>query len=116
MAAEAACLALGITAVADRSQVLLAPGGPRVMEVGPRLGGGHDAELCKAALGVDLSAAAVNAALGRRRAARRDARAGGRRALPDRAGGASRARRRAGRGGALPGVEPASVLPRAPER
>lgn len=35
------------------------------MEVAARLGGGHDAELCAAALGVDLSAAAVRAALGR---------------------------------------------------
>jgi biotin carboxylase len=44
--------------------VLLAPDGPRVMEVAARLGGGHDGELCAAALGVDLSAAAVRAALG----------------------------------------------------
>ena len=36
------------------TQVLLAPDGPRVMEVAARLGGGHDAELCAAALGVDL--------------------------------------------------------------
>ena len=63
--AEAACRALGITAGPTYTQVLLAPGGPRVMEVAARLGGGHDAELCNAALGVDLSAAAVNAALGR---------------------------------------------------
>ena len=35
------------------------------MEVAARLGGGHDGELCAAALGVDLSAAAVLAALGR---------------------------------------------------
>jgi biotin carboxylase len=42
----------------------MAPDGPRVMEVAARLGGGHDAELCGAALGVDLSAAAVRAALG----------------------------------------------------
>ena len=33
-----------------------APDGPRVMEVAARLGGGHDGELCAAALGVDLSA------------------------------------------------------------
>ncbi len=64
-AAAAACRALGITAGPTYTQVLLAPDGPRVMEVAARLGGGHDAELCNAALGVDLSAAAVNAALGR---------------------------------------------------
>ena len=46
------------------TQVLLAPDGPRVMEVAARLGGGHDGELCAAALGVDLSGAAVRAALG----------------------------------------------------
>jgi biotin carboxylase len=63
--AEAACRALGITAGPTYTQVLLAPDGPRVMEVAARLGGGHDAELCMAALGVDLSGAAVNAALGR---------------------------------------------------
>jgi biotin carboxylase len=62
--AEAACGALGIAAGPTYTQVLLAPGGPRVMEVAARLGGGHDAELCAAALGVDLSAAAVRCALG----------------------------------------------------
>jgi biotin carboxylase len=63
-AAEAACGALGLAAGPTYTQVLLAPGGPRVMEVAARLGGGHDAELCAAALGVDLSAAAVRVALG----------------------------------------------------
>jgi biotin carboxylase len=63
--AEAACHALGLTAGPTYTQVLLAPSGPRVMEVAARLGGGHDGELCAAALGVDLSAAAVCAALGR---------------------------------------------------
>jgi biotin carboxylase len=63
-AAEAACSALGLTSGPTYTQVLLAPDGPRVMEVAARLGGGHDGELCAAALGVDLSAAAVRAALG----------------------------------------------------
>jgi biotin carboxylase len=36
-----------------------------VLEVAARLGGGHDAELCEAALGVDLNALAVDFALGR---------------------------------------------------
>ena len=35
-----------------------------VMEVAARLGGGHDAELCLAATGVDLNGLAVSAALG----------------------------------------------------
>jgi biotin carboxylase len=35
-----------------------------VMEVAARLGGGHDAELCEAALGVDLNGLALAAALG----------------------------------------------------
>jgi biotin carboxylase len=62
--AEAACRALAIRHGPTYTQVLLGPGGPRVMEVAARLGGGHDGELCAAALGVDLSAAAVRAALG----------------------------------------------------
>jgi biotin carboxylase len=64
-AAESACRALGIAGGPTYTQVLLTPSGPRVMEVAARLGGGHDGELCAAALGVDLSAAAVLAALGR---------------------------------------------------
>jgi biotin carboxylase len=63
-AAEAACRALGIEHGPTYTQVLIAPDGPRVLEVAARLGGGHDAELCQVALGVDLSAAAVHAALG----------------------------------------------------
>ena len=46
------------------TQVRLGPDGPRVVEVAARLGGGHDAELCRAALGVDLNALALAAALG----------------------------------------------------
>jgi biotin carboxylase len=34
------------------------------VEVAARLGGGHDAELCTAALGVDLNGLAITAALG----------------------------------------------------
>ena len=64
-AAAAACRALAITEGPTYTQVLISADGPRVMEVAARLGGGHDAELCAAALGVDLSAAAVLAALGR---------------------------------------------------
>ena len=46
------------------TQVRLGPDGPRVMELAARLGGGHDAELCLAALGVDLNGLALAAALG----------------------------------------------------
>jgi len=38
--------------------------GGKVMEVAARLGGGHDAELCEEALGVDLNGLALAAALG----------------------------------------------------
>ena len=48
------------------TQIRLGPDGPRVVEVAARLGGGHDAELCRAALGVDLNDLAVSFALGER--------------------------------------------------
>ena len=38
--------------------------GAHVVELATRLGGGHDAELCRAVLGVDLNALALAAALG----------------------------------------------------
>jgi biotin carboxylase len=62
--AERAVEALGITDGPTYTQIVLGPDGPRVLEVAARLGGGHDAELCQAALGVDLAALAVRAALG----------------------------------------------------
>jgi biotin carboxylase len=46
------------------TQIVLGPDGPRVMELAARLGGGHDAELCRVALGVDLNGLALAAALG----------------------------------------------------
>jgi biotin carboxylase len=46
------------------TQVLVGPQGARVGELAARLGGGHDAELCKAVLGVDLNGLALAAALG----------------------------------------------------
>ena len=70
------------------TQVRLGPDGPVVMEVAARLGGGHDAELCRAALGVDLNALAVAAALGEPSERRRAAGAFG----ADRAGGVRAAR------------------------
>ena len=65
-AASAACAALGIERGPVYVQIVLAPDGPRVMEVAARLGGGHDAELCLAATGIDLATLAVRAAIGER--------------------------------------------------
>jgi biotin carboxylase len=63
-AASAAARAVGIENGPSYTQVLLGPDGPRVGELAARLGGGHDAELCRVALGVDLNGAALSAALG----------------------------------------------------
>ena len=63
--ARAAVEALGIRNGPSYTQLRLGADGPVVMEVAARLGGGHDAELCRAALGVDLNALAIDAALGR---------------------------------------------------
>jgi biotin carboxylase len=63
-AASSAARAVGIENGPSYTQVLLGPDGPRVGELAARLGGGHDAELCRVALGVDLNGAALSAALG----------------------------------------------------
>lgn len=63
-AASAAARAVGIENGPSYTQVLVGPNGPRVGELAARLGGGHDAELCRVALGVDLNGAALSAALG----------------------------------------------------
>jgi biotin carboxylase len=63
-AAASAVAALGIEGGPSYTQVLVADDGPRVGEVATRLGGGHDAELCRAVLGVDLNGLALAAALG----------------------------------------------------
>ena len=64
-AAAAAVAALGIENGPSYTQIRIGPGGrPYVMEVAARLGGGHDAELCRAAVGVDLNDLAVSFALG----------------------------------------------------
>jgi len=63
-AAAAAARAVGIEDGPSYTQVLVGPDGPRVGELAARLGGGHDAELCRVALGVDLNGAALSAALG----------------------------------------------------
>jgi biotin carboxylase len=62
--ARQAAEALGITDGPTYTQVCLGAEGPRVVELAARLGGGHDAELCHAALGVDLNGLALAAALG----------------------------------------------------
>ena len=63
--AGAAAAALGVEAGPTYTQVLVADDG-RVLvgELAARLGGGHDAELCRAVLGVDLNGLALAAALG----------------------------------------------------
>jgi biotin carboxylase len=61
-----AAKALGVANGPTYTQVLVAPDGSvRVGELAARLGGGHDAELCRAVLRVDLNGAALAAALGR---------------------------------------------------
>ena len=63
--AAAAARALGIAAGPTTTQILLGDDGPLLAKVSARTGAGHDAELCRAALGVDLNALTVAAALGR---------------------------------------------------
>lgn len=63
-AAGAAAEAVGIRNGPSYTQLRLGPAGPVVMEVAARLGGGHDAELCTAATGIDLNALTLSFALG----------------------------------------------------
>lgn len=63
-AARSAAAALGIEDGPTYTQILATPEGPRVVELAARLGGGHDADLCRAALGVDLNGLALAAAFG----------------------------------------------------
>ena len=65
-AARAAASALEIEEGPTYTQIRLGPAGPRVIELAARLGGGHDAELGKAAVGIDLNALTLAAALGER--------------------------------------------------
>jgi biotin carboxylase len=55
---------LGIDNGPTTTQILLGEDGPLLAKVSARVGGGHEAELCRAALGVDLNAVTVDAALG----------------------------------------------------
>jgi biotin carboxylase len=63
-AARSAVEALGIRSGPSYTQVRLGADGPKVVEVAARLGGGHDAELCRMALGIDLNRVALELALG----------------------------------------------------
>ncbi len=63
--ARAAAEAVGVREGPTYTQLRIDADGPKVMELAARLGGGHDAELCEAALGIDLNALALGAALGR---------------------------------------------------
>jgi biotin carboxylase len=63
-AAAAAARAVGITDGPTYTQVLVGEEGAKVGELAARLGGGHDAELCRAVLDVDLNGLALAAALG----------------------------------------------------
>jgi biotin carboxylase len=65
-AGRRAAEALGIEDGPTYTQMRIGPDGPRVVELAARLGGGHDAELCHAALGIDLNGLALAAALGER--------------------------------------------------
>ena len=62
--AAAAVAALGIENGPSYTQLRIGPAGPQVIEVAARLGGGHDAELVHAAVGVDLNGLAIDAAFG----------------------------------------------------
>ncbi len=63
-AARAAADALGVHNGPTYTQVVVGGRGAHVVELAARLGGGHDAELCGAALDVDLNGLALAVALG----------------------------------------------------
>jgi biotin carboxylase len=60
-----AVAALGITEGPTLTRLRISRGGPEVIEVGARLGGGHDLELVELVTGVDVAGLALAAALGR---------------------------------------------------
>ena len=63
-AARAAAAAIGIENGPTYTQVVVGDRGAHVVELAARVGGGHDAELCQAVLGVDLNGLALAAAFG----------------------------------------------------
>jgi biotin carboxylase len=62
--ARAAASALGVRDGPTYTQVVVGERGAHVVELAARVGGGHDAELCEAVLGVELNGLALAAALG----------------------------------------------------
>ena len=62
--ARAAAEAVGVCEGPTYTQVVVGERGAFVVELAARLGGGHDAELCRAAIDVDLNGLALAAALG----------------------------------------------------
>ena len=64
--ARAAAEAIGVEDGPTYTQVIVGANGPIVGEVAARLGSGHDGELCRAAVGVDLDGLAIASALGER--------------------------------------------------
>jgi biotin carboxylase len=63
-AARGAAGAVGVANGPTYTQVVVGERGAHVVELAARVGGGHDAELCGAVLGVDLNGLALCAALG----------------------------------------------------
>ena len=63
-AARGAAEAVGVANGPTYTQVVVGERGAHVVELAARVGGGHDAELCRAVLGVDLNGLALSAALG----------------------------------------------------
>ncbi|WP_380284372.1 ATP-grasp domain-containing protein [Kitasatospora purpeofusca] len=61
-----ALAALGLDQVVAHTEIKLTPAGPRVVEVNPRPAGNRITELVRRVTGVDLAAAAIDVALGRR--------------------------------------------------
>ncbi|MFF7590362.1 ATP-grasp domain-containing protein [Kitasatospora purpeofusca] len=64
--AVAALEALGLDQVVAHTELKLTPHGPRIVEVNPRPAGNRITELVRRVTGVDLAAACVDVALGRR--------------------------------------------------
>lgn len=71
LTAARASRALGIGEGPTVTQLLVGAGGPKVLELSARIGGGHEPDLCRAAVGVDLHALTLSAALGEPVSARR---------------------------------------------
>jgi biotin carboxylase len=63
-AASSAAAALGVVSGPFHAEVVSAAGRASVVEATPRLGGGHDGELGRVAVGVDLNELAARAAVG----------------------------------------------------